>query len=83
MLTNPLSKVQVDDWDLTVLKDQLCRPDTRFDEQCILIHIHQPVKVPGVVETVHSETIEAHLSEGMQTFEMCRHLMSGLQASRS
>jgi len=77
VLTNLLSKVQVNNRDVTVLKDQLCRPDTRFNEQSILIHIHQPVKVPGVVETVHSETIKAHLSEGRQKHRL------GLQQSGS
>ncbi len=36
VLTNPSSEVQVNGRALTVLKDQLCRSDTRFDEQSIL-----------------------------------------------
>jgi len=66
VLTNPSSEVQVNGRALTVLKDQLCRSDTRFDEQSILNHIHQPVKVPGVVEAVHSQIIETPLTEGRQ-----------------
>jgi hypothetical protein len=66
VLSNPLSDVQVNGQDLTVLKDQLCRPGSRFNEQSILNHIHQPAKVPGVVEAVHSETIESPLLNGRQ-----------------
>jgi hypothetical protein len=66
VLTNPLSDVRVNDQELSVTKDQLCQLDTRFDEQSILHDIHQPVKVPGVVEAVHSETIESSLYEGKQ-----------------
>jgi hypothetical protein len=63
VLANPLSNVRVNNWDLIVIKDQLCRLDTRFDEQSILNDIHRPVKVPGVVEAAHSETIETPLSK--------------------
>jgi len=66
VLTNPSSEVQVNGRALTVLKDQLCRSDTRFDKQSILNHIHQPVRVPGVVEVVHSQTIETPLTDGRQ-----------------
>jgi len=66
VLTNPSSEVQVNGRALTVLKDQLCRSDTRFDEQSILNHIHQPVRVPGVVEAVHSQIIETPLTDGRQ-----------------
>ena len=53
-----------------MLKDQLCRSDTRFDEQSILNHIHQPVRVPGVVEVVHSQIIKTRLSEGRQKYRL-------------
>jgi hypothetical protein len=66
VLSNPLSDVQVNGQDLTVLKDQLCRPDSHFNEQSILNHIHQPAKVPGVVEAVHSETIQTPRFKGRQ-----------------
>jgi len=66
VLANPLSNVRVNNRDLIVIKDQLCRLDTRFDEQSILNDIHRPVKVPGVVEAAHSETIETPLSKGKQ-----------------
>jgi hypothetical protein len=66
VLSNPLSKVQVNNRDLTVIKDQLCRLDSCFDERSILGRIHQPVKVPGVVEAVHFEIIETPLSEERQ-----------------
>jgi hypothetical protein len=66
VLANPLSNVQVNNRELIVIKDQLCRLDTRFDEQSILNDIHRPVKVPGVVESAHSETIETPLSKGKQ-----------------
>lgn len=66
VLANPLSNVQVNNQDLIVINDQLCWLGTRFDEQSILNDIHRPVKVAGVVEAVHSETIETHLSKGKQ-----------------
>jgi hypothetical protein len=66
VLSDPLSKVQVNNRDLTVIKDQLCRLDSCFDERSILDRIHQPVNVPGVVEAVHSEIIEMPLSEERQ-----------------
>jgi hypothetical protein len=62
VLTNPLSKIEVNGRALTVLKDQLCRLDTRFDEQSILNRIHQPTRVPGVVEAVHFQIIENPLT---------------------
>jgi hypothetical protein len=70
VLTNPSSEVQVNGQALTALKDQLCRSDTRFDEQSILNHIHQPVRVPGVVEVVHSQIIKTRLSEGRQKYRL-------------
>ena len=64
VLTNPSSNVQVDGRVLTVLKDQLCRHMTRFNEHSMLSQIHKSMAVPGVVEAVHSETIETPLSDG-------------------
>ena len=62
VLTNPSSEIEVDGRALTVLKDQCCRSDTRFDEQSILNRIHQPTRVPGVVEAVHFQIIENPLT---------------------
>jgi hypothetical protein len=58
-----------------MIKDQLCRVNSRFDERSILDRIHQTVKVPGVVEVVHSEIIETPsmpkaLSEGRRKHRM-------------
>ena len=55
IFSNPHSRVMVDGKLLTVLKDQLCRLETRFDEHTILTHIHDQKKVPGVVEAVYYE----------------------------
>jgi len=66
ILSNPSSDVKVNGQPLTVLKDQLCRRGTRFDEWSILARIHGPGKVPSVVEAVHTETIDLPLSEGRQ-----------------
>jgi hypothetical protein len=64
VLSNPSSKVMLkgDGRPLTVLKDQLCRIGRRFDEQTILSEIHRSMRVPGVVEAVGGEIIEAPLS---------------------
>ena len=62
VLSNPFSQVQINGQTFTVIKDQLCRRDDRFEEQTILSHIHEPMRVPGVVEVLHSETIETPLS---------------------
>jgi len=40
ILSNPHSDIMINDRVLTVFKDQLCRPDPRFDEYTILTHIH-------------------------------------------
>ncbi|KAF8325417.1 uncharacterized protein EI90DRAFT_3019063 [Cantharellus anzutake] len=58
VLSNPSFQFEVEGKALTVLKEQLCRTGTRFDEQTILTHIHKPERVPGVVEAVYHETIE-------------------------
>lgn len=63
VLSNPSSDVKVKGQPLMVLKDQLCRRGTRFDEWSILARIHGPEKVPGVVEAVHTETIDLPLGE--------------------
>jgi hypothetical protein len=75
VLSNPLSEVKVNNKNLTMIKDQLCRVNSRFDERSILDRIHQTVKVPGVVEVVHSEIIETPsmpkaLSEGRRKHRM-------------
>ncbi len=46
-----------------MLKDQLCRAGTRFDEEMILSAIHRKGVFPGVVEAVHHETIRNSWSE--------------------
>ena len=56
IFSNPHSRVIVDGKLLTVLKDQLCRLETPFDERTILTHIHHQKKVPGVVEAVYCES---------------------------
>ncbi|KAG8895522.1 hypothetical protein FRC00_007357, partial [Tulasnella sp. 408] len=50
--------VDVDGKKLTVLKDQVCRIRKRFDEHKILDLVHQPKRVPGVVEAVYHQEIE-------------------------
>ena len=46
-----------------MLKDQLCRSGTRFDEEMILKAIHGKRVVPGVVEAVHHEMIQNRWSK--------------------
>jgi hypothetical protein len=58
ILSNPDSKVKINGKPLTVLKDQLYRVGTRFDEFSILTQVHSPEKVPGVVEAVYHEVIK-------------------------
>jgi len=43
---------------ITVIKDQYCRQDHRFNEAEVLQHIHKGVEVPGVVHMVHSEDVK-------------------------
>ncbi|KAG8926026.1 hypothetical protein FRC00_003364 [Tulasnella sp. 408] len=50
--------VDVEGKKLTVLKDQVCRTRKRFDEHKILDLVHQPKRVPGVVEAVYHKEIE-------------------------
>jgi hypothetical protein len=61
-----LSLTRGDDRPPTVLKEQLCRTGRRFDELIILTKIHQLKNVPGVVEAVDGEIIEAPLSPGRE-----------------
>jgi hypothetical protein len=58
ILSNPHSKVLYKDKPITVLKDQVCRLPTGFDEYTILNHIHGPGNVPGVVEATYHEQID-------------------------
>ncbi|KAI0283158.1 hypothetical protein BC826DRAFT_239977 [Russula brevipes] len=58
VLSKPDSDVKVNGEGLTVLKDQLCRVETRFDEHDILVRIHKQEKVPGVAQAVHHESTE-------------------------
>ncbi|KIO29481.1 hypothetical protein M407DRAFT_21381 [Tulasnella calospora MUT 4182] len=50
--------VDVDGEKLTVLKDQVCRIGNRFDEHEILELVHNPKRVPGVVEAVYHASIK-------------------------
>ncbi|KAI0294964.1 hypothetical protein BC826DRAFT_1009694 [Russula brevipes] len=58
ILSNPASEVSVNGKHLTVLKDQLCRIGTQFDECRILSQIHSLEEVPGVVEAIYKEEIK-------------------------
>jgi hypothetical protein len=58
ILSNPQSEIRIGGKVLKVIKDQLCRLGTRFDEHTILTLVHSPEKVPGVVEAVYHESIE-------------------------
>lgn len=59
ILSNPFSDIKINGKVLTVLKDQLCRPDPRFEEYTILArHIHMPERVPGVVEAIYHKSID-------------------------
>ena len=61
VLSNPSRVPEGPERPLTVLKEQLCRTGSCFDEQTILTKIHQQRRVPGVVEAVDGEVIEAPL----------------------
>jgi hypothetical protein len=68
VLSNP-SRLRVQEGrerPFTVLKEQLCRTGRRFDELSILTKIHRPRRVPGVVEVVGGEVVEALLSTGRE-----------------
>lgn len=53
----------VEDWVLTIFKDQLSPAERGYDELTILDVIHRPNRVPGVVEAVHSEITETLSAE--------------------
>ena len=58
VLSNPTSNVMANGKLLTVLKEQMCRVETRFNEYDILTNrVHGPGNVPGVVEAVCHEEI--------------------------
>jgi hypothetical protein len=76
VLSNP-SLTRGDDRPPTVFKEQLCRTGRRFDELKILTKIHRVKNVPGVVEAVDGEIIEAPLSPGRE-----KHLL-GLRQTGS
>ncbi|KAJ2923134.1 hypothetical protein H1R20_g13960, partial [Candolleomyces eurysporus] len=55
---------------IRVIKDQLCRKDTRFNEVGILEAIHRDGPVPGIVELVHEEKISSSLVKNRETILM-------------
>ena len=62
VLSHPFSDIKINGKVLTVFKDQLCRPDPRFEEFTILRHIHMPERVPGVVEAIYHKSIDTPVS---------------------
>ncbi len=62
VLSNPSGELVGPERRLTVLKEQLRSTGRRFDEGTILTKIHKQRRVPGVVEAVEIEVIEAPLS---------------------
>ncbi|KAI0283320.1 hypothetical protein BGY98DRAFT_720026 [Russula aff. rugulosa BPL654] len=76
VLSNPNFKFE--DNDLTILKDQFCRVERRFEELTILNeYVHKPEGVPGVVVAAYGKQIKPPLSE-----ERCKHRL-GLRESGS
>ena len=76
VLSNPNFKVEGNN--LTVLKDQFCRVERRFEELTILNeYVHKPKRVPGVVVAAYGERIKLSRSE-----ERCKHRL-GLGESGS
>jgi hypothetical protein len=74
VLSNPNYKVEGND--VTILKDQFCRVNRRFEELKILNeHVHKPERVPGVVVAAYGEQIKPPLSE-----ERCKYRL-GLEES--
>ncbi|RXW12023.1 hypothetical protein EST38_g13833 [Candolleomyces aberdarensis] len=53
-----------------VIKDQLCRKDTRFNEVGILKVIHRDGPVSGVIELVHEERILSSLVKDRETVRL-------------
>jgi hypothetical protein len=69
VLSNPSSTLVLEGGDerpFTVLKEQLCRIGRRFAEREVLTKIHQPMRVPGVVEAIDAEVIKFPLSRGRE-----------------
>ena len=62
--------VEVDGKPLAVLKEQLCRHPTRFDEHGILSRVHCPESVPGVIEEVYHELLEAPFCDYRKKYRM-------------
>ncbi|KAG9013494.1 hypothetical protein FRB90_006014 [Tulasnella sp. 427] len=64
VLFNPDSEVSLSGSSkkLRVLKEQLCRIGTRFDENAIIEHIHESGIVPGFVQALHHEENKLPLS---------------------
>ncbi|KAG9049632.1 hypothetical protein FS837_009722 [Tulasnella sp. UAMH 9824] len=59
--------VDIDGKKLRVLKDQVCRTGKRFEEHKIFAQLHDPKRVPGVVEAVYHKEIELPSQlEGLQ-----------------
>ena len=59
VLSNPSSELTIHGKPLTVLKDQMCRLGTRFNEHTILNAVHKPGEVPGVVEMLYQKIIKS------------------------
>ncbi|KAJ2922441.1 hypothetical protein H1R20_g14655, partial [Candolleomyces eurysporus] len=55
---------------IRVIKDQLCRKETRFNEVGILEAIRRDGPVPGVVELVHEEKISSSLVKNRETVRL-------------
>jgi hypothetical protein len=69
--THVLSKPLLEQGDdVSVIKEQLCRTDKRFDEWTILAKIHRPKTVPGVVEAVWRETMKNTLCPGRTKYRL-------------
>jgi hypothetical protein len=79
ILSNPNSEIEIDGKPLRVLKDQLCRPNPRFEEYNVLTRIHESKEVPGVVEAVYHDLI---VMPGRFNVEKKKHRM-GLRQSGS
>ena len=77
ILSNPQSDIKVEGKVLTVLKDQLCRSEARFEENEILALVHHPEIVPGVVEAVCHELVKIPESLGVSRI---KHRMGLRQA---
>ena len=62
VLSNPSSELNIRGQPLTVLKDQMCRLGTRFNEHAILDAVHLPEEVPGVAQMVYHRKIDSPYS---------------------